>query len=371
MKVAQFVDTMVLGGAETMALRLSVALRRADIDVVLFCFESPRLLELTEELDIPYEILPHWSWYKSKATLPRFALHFRRRLMSRGCNVLHSHLLGATIAAGLSVPLTSIRHVATIHDTYTLAEKPSLIRMLRALSHWRTEIAAVSSAVESHLRGLGGFRLSRLHTVPNGVESPSLLSAQQRQTVRQSLGLVAEDYALICVARMVPLKAHGVLLEALALLDACPFVKLLLVGSGPQDHDLRSLARDWHLDARVHFLGERTDVPRLLQAADCFVLSSDTEGLSCSVLEAMAAGLPCVVTDVGGNRELIEPDSTGFLLPPRDPAAFARAIRTLSGDIGLGQACGVRARARVETEFSLDRMVERYVRLYSGPTRSR
>jgi glycosyltransferase involved in cell wall biosynthesis len=354
-----------------MALRLSAALRRAGTDVELFCFESPRLLELAEKLGVPYEVLPHWSWYKSKATLPRFALHFRRRLLSRGCTVLHSHLLGAAVAAGLSVPFTSIRHVATIHDTYTLAGKRSLIWTLRALSYWRTEIAAVSAAVQSQLRELGGFRPARMHTVPNGVEPPSPLSPQERRAVRETLGLLDEDYALICVARLVPLKAHGVLLEALTRLDACPSVKLLLVGTGPQDDQLRALARDWHLDSRVHFLGERTDVPRLLQAADCFVLSSDTEGLSCSILEAMAAGLPCVVTDVGGNRELVQPGLTGSLLPPRDPAAFARAIRALSEDIALGQACGARARARVDAEFSLDRMVTRYARLYGGPLRSR
>jgi glycosyltransferase involved in cell wall biosynthesis len=115
---------------------------------------------------------------------------------------------------------------------------------------------------------------------------------------------------------------------------------------------------------RVLFLGHRADVPDILQASDVFVLNSGSEGMSNALLEALAAGLPCVATAVGGNPELVRDGENGFLVPPRQSAPLARALATLLQDSSLRQRMGARSRALAAREYSLDAMIRRTEAIY-------
>ena len=143
-----------------------------------------------------------------------------------------------------------------------------------------------------------------------------------------------------------------------------PDLQLKLVGDGPERSKLEGLTRELGITSCVEFLGERTDVPNLLAQAGFFVSSSLTEGISLTLLEAMAVGLPVVATAVGGNSEIVADGVTGQLVPPADPTALARAIVSMCRSEDRWAALGQAGRDRVSEHFEVRRMVSDYERLY-------
>ena len=170
---------------------------------------------------------------------------------------------------------------------------------------------------------------------------------------------------LIAVARLSPEKDFPTLLRAVAM-ARCQVegLKLMIVGDGAERPMLEQLARDLHLDGSVEFLGERRDVPDLLRRAGLFVSSSKTEGISLTLLEAMAVGLPVLATRVGGNAEVVDDGVTGRLVPAESPQCLSAAIVRLCGERDLWSGMGQLGRQRVETNFDVNRMVSDYEGLY-------
>jgi glycosyltransferase involved in cell wall biosynthesis len=142
--------------------------------------------------------------------------------------------------------------------------------------------------------------------------------------------------------------------------------RLVLVGDGPLLEEVRRVLRTGNAEAHASLLGSREDVPSLLLSFDVFALSSRVEGISNTILEAMATGLPVVATRVGGNDELVEDEVTGSLVPPRDPDALAEALSRYVRDEKLRADRGRAGRLRAEREFGLDGMVARYVEVYDS-----
>jgi glycosyltransferase involved in cell wall biosynthesis len=145
----------------------------------------------------------------------------------------------------------------------------------------------------------------------------------------------------------------------------------VLVGDGPQHADVRAAVAAEGLADVTWLPGERDDIPHILRSLDCFVLPSLAEGISNTVLEAMASGVPVVATDVGGNAELVEAGRTGLLVPAADPAALAKALSAVARGDDAARSMGAAGRARVERLFSLDVMVGRYAALYQDELAAR
>jgi glycosyltransferase involved in cell wall biosynthesis len=143
-----------------------------------------------------------------------------------------------------------------------------------------------------------------------------------------------------------------------------PGFHLDVVGDGPERSALEALRRSLGLESSVSLLGERRDVARLLGDADLFALASTSEGLSVSILEALDSGLPSVVTNVGGNPEIVQHGTTGWLVPSASPEALAVALKALLEDPQALTAMGRAARLRAEQHFDLRGVVARYVSLY-------
>ena len=211
----------------------------------------------------------------------------------------------------------------------------------------------------------------RVRLIYNGVDAGRFAAGEvrieRRCALRTELGLPDDRVVLTCVANLFPYKGHADLLDALALLGAgfAARATLLLVGRDAGARAaLEAQAARLGLSASVRFLGERGDVPDLLVASDIGVLASHEEGFSNAVLEGMAAGLPMVVSDVGGNAEAVTDGECGHVVPARAPAVLAQALADLIGDVGRRQAMGEAARRRVAASFSLDACVAAYEALY-------
>ena len=211
----------------------------------------------------------------------------------------------------------------------------------------------------------------RVRLIYNGIDAGRFAAGEarieRRRTLRAALGLPDDRVVLACVANLFPYKGHADLLDALALLGAefAARATLLLIGrdSGARAA-LESQAARLGLSASVRFLGERGDVPDLLAASDIGVLASHEEGFSNAVIEGMAAGLPMVVSNVGGNAEAVIDGECGHVVPARDSAALAKALALLIRDPGRRQMMGDSARRRVTSSFSLDACVAAYEALY-------
>jgi sugar transferase (PEP-CTERM/EpsH1 system associated) len=177
---------------------------------------------------------------------------------------------------------------------------------------------------------------------------------------------------LITISRLEPVKDLPTLLKAAAIARrAVPALRLTVVGDGSERAALQGLAESLGLGPSVAFLGERGDVAALLAAAAVFVSSSSSEGVSLTLLEAMAVGLPVVATAVGGNPEVVEDGVTGELVPPAAPEALAAAIVRACADPGRAAAFGRAGRARVERHFDVREMVRSYERLYDDVLRGK
>lgn len=218
-------------------------------------------------------------------------------------------------------------------------------------------ILANSRAVAARYAAVFPARADRIRVIYNGVDvdrfAPQRL-APLRPRTRRDLAVPGEAPLIINVANLHPVKNQGLLLAAVA---ACgPDVHLLLAGDGPRRAALERQARDLGIRARVRFLGQVEDIAPYLAAADVFALSSDAEGFSNALLEAMAAGLPCVATAVGGNAEALE-GGGGVVVPPRDVGALTGALRAFINDPARRQLAGAQGQGAAAERFGLRRMV--------------
>ncbi|MGH7143087.1 MAG: glycosyltransferase, partial [Planctomycetota bacterium] len=174
-----------------------------------------------------------------------------------------------------------------------------------------------------------------------------------------------DDFVALCVAALTDHKDHATLLTAWqTVVRERPNAHLYLAGEGELEAALRAQVAALQLDAAVHFLGWREDIPDLLAAADLFVLTSHLEGLGTTLMDAQFCGLPIVATEAGGIPEVVEQGVTGILTPPRDPGAVARAILALAADPDRRETMGKAGRLRAQQMFVADRMVEQTFAVY-------
>ncbi len=186
-------------------------------------------------------------------------------------------------------------------------------------------IAAISSAVRAALVR-SGVDAAKIEVVPSGIDPAPEAGPAQRLALRRTFGIEEGTVLAITVSALAAGKGHRRLLSAVAAASVrAPMLRLWVAGSGPLERELREQAGALGLEARVQFLGFRTDIQALLHAADFFCLATQSEGLGSSILEAMAAGLPVVATRVGGIPEIVEEERTGILVSESDPSALAAA----------------------------------------------
>jgi glycosyltransferase involved in cell wall biosynthesis len=285
--------------------------------------------------------------------------------------VVHSFLplvtfMGALAGRVLRVPLviTSRRALGTHQERHTVLRP--FDRAANRLSHF---VTVNSRAVWDDVVSRDHIDPRKLVLIYNGVDARPFESASGvREKLRNHMGLRDFDKIVVVVANLIPYKGHLDFLKAARLVkDRIPGTAFCLVGEdrGIQKN-LESEAQNLGIRECVLFMGQRSDIPSLLAASDLFVLPSHEEGFSNVILEAMAAGLPVVATKVGGNSEAVADGATGWLVPPRNPAAMAGRIVDLLSDTEKAISWGARGRERVKKLFTIEQMVEKHLTLYAG-----
>lgn len=277
---------------------------------------------------------------------------------------IHVHHALALTLCGLAARLAGVKHVVmTEHAIYQFLADSSYRRTARRYCRFASAITGVHSGITDYFRDELGVRSERLNVIPNGVPE-FRRDDDARQQVRAGLGLDSSMFVCLYVGRFVDVKDLPTLLRAAAGL-AEPIrrmTRVLLVGDGPERRGLESLCKSLALERTVLFLGERSDVPGLLNAADAFVMTSSTEGLPMALIEAMAAGLPCVATSVGGIPTLLA-EGAGLVVPPGRPEEVERALTRLAEDPQLRRELSKRASLKARTKYGLKPVASAYLSL--------
>ncbi len=308
-------------------------------------------------------------WIRTSDLGPLFGLSFvagvaraLRRLRPE-YDLIHTHQgLWEAIATGLARPLLSgaptlIQPASSGYfgEAEELARTKGFPLLRRAILH-NTAFAAISRDIEGQWLALG-VPPEKVTMMASGVDARHFYAGPVDPAFEAKL---PPRPRVVFTGRLHPQKNLGRLLEAWRGVDRA---SLVLVGDGEERGALESRARGLGLADRVHFAGRVDDPAGHLRAADVFALPSVAEGMSNSLLEAMATGLPCLASDIGGNTDLLGLDDAGLLLPD-DPAAWSGAINRVVADHDLAARLGAAARRRVETEFSIEAVVDRYEQLY-------
>ena len=372
-RILYAIGSLELGGAESQMALLIRELKRRDYQCELFALEAEGPFKRVLEQDgIPI----HGGGYVSEARkavkifqLLRAMVRLWRLSRQVRPDVLHAYLpltnfMGALVgrATGVKKIITSRRALGTHQDRHPY--RKWLDKIANALSG---RVTVNSDAVRRDTIIRDGIAPEKLALIRNGLDIGRFAQiGEDRETVRARLRLGIDEIGIIKVGNLIPYKGHADLIAAFKkVIDESHNVKLFLVGEdrGIQT-DLERLAAGMGVSDRVHFLGRRTDVPSLLMAMDLYVMASHEEGSSNALLEAMAAGLPIVATDVGGNRESLGEGLAGILVPPHDPQALALAINQLLADGAARARLAANARARA-LEYGVAEMVDAHIALYS------
>lgn len=348
----QIVQHLKPGGIETLSLEFC---QQPDVTVYLISLEGnkaeslaqwPRLKPFARRLFFLNK-KPGWS-----ASCIWKLTQLLRELQPQR---VHTHHIGSMIYGGLAARLAGVPElIHTEHDAWHLESSKRRWLVRACLQFLRPTLVADAQAVAHRIAEF--FPKRPCEVIENGINT-EVFTIGSQQLARRALGLPQGVPMIGCAARLQPVKGHITLLKAMQKLPN--HVHLALAGSGPLQDELQQFCRDHQLAHRVHFLGHIDQMPLFYQALDLFCLSSDHEGMPLSALEAQACGKHVVLTDVGGCRQCVGPDS-GLLVPPRQPSALAEALGVM-----LGKSACTEPRRYVVQQRSVDVMLQRYQQLLS------
>lgn len=367
--VLHVVRALQTGGLETVVLESCLRMRRIEGVQAGICalFPGDGLQRRLRYRDVPVNVLTRPSRWNGLSTV----LGLTGVLRVQKPDVVHIHNFVSQVRAAPAARLAGVPVVVT---TKHGSEWPRLLGSAAlAARFWNLSdaLAAVSEEVLSGFEAAYGRPLGHGRVVLNGIDTerfrPTTMNVENAR--HEVLGMTGRPL-LGTVGRLVEGKGISVLVEALGLIRReAPGAALVVVGDGPRREALQRTARQLGLADRVCFLGKRDDVERIYPLCDVYVQPSHAEGISLTILEACATGLPVVATDVGGNPEVIDEGRTGVLVPAADPAALGRAVLRLWGDPARARQIGRAARRRVRNDFSVERMVGQYMDLYRDVSR--
>ena len=325
---------------------------------------SERKLTAREEPPVPFTRIPDTRLKFPLAQVARWRW-IRAELRARPADLVHAYFFWPIIYARLLRRAGLIPALVENREDQGFAWGRVEYAMLRATRYVPDRVICVSEAVRSVVLAREGFDPDRVITIRNGIP-PAVAVEEPPRGLRAELGLPAGAPVVGVVANYNrAVKGVADAIEAIALIRrSVPDAHLLLLGKGEEEGALRSLARSRGVESAVSFAGFRTDIHHCYRLMDVSGLTSLSEGLSITLLESMKYGVPVVATRVGGNPEVVVDGVTGFLVPPRNPAAFAERVVQLLRDPALRRVQGAAGRHRIEEEFSLAATAARYARVY-------
>jgi len=360
--VMHLIHTMAYGGVETVVINWLRKIDRDRFDIHLVCFDNPDdseepFVEAARNAGLTVSKIP---WGRRKPLL-KAARALAAMVREHGVDILHAHNWYADFIVALTARLVPVKTITTLYVWHDYDWKRNILqaidqRVIRAFD--RITAHCDDTRRKTIERGIAP---QDVDTLICGFETHRVeLDSEERAHRRREQGVGDDDIVLLNIARLYPEKAHDGLLRSFKLIhERCPRAQLWIAGVGPLEDEVKALCTELGLDDSVRFLGFVKDLPSLLALADIQVHPAHIEGVPLAVCEGMAAGLPIVVSEVGGLPEVVDYGRTGILVKAGDETGFAEAVLNLIEHPEKGREIGAAARQFMENDYSLATAVHR------------
>ena len=359
-RVVYLSHAFMVGGAEEMVLNLVRHLPPRYEPIVCCIHHAGPIGEEIRKAGVRCEVLhldPGWR-------RPGHIFEMERVLRDLRVDIVHTFLLTASLYGRLAAMLAGVPViVGTEVNVYERKERHHVLAERLLMKGTDRVIASAESVRDFYIKQIHADP-AKVDVIHNAVDWKQLETSTSRDAVRTALGVPRDAQVAGIIARLTEQKGHRVLFEALAQNPALATLHVVVVGDGELRGDLENHVAALGLHERVHFLGARRDLGDLLAAVDLFVMPSFWEGLPLSMVLAMGAGLPVVVTRVAGIPEVVTDEVTGLLVPPGDATALGVALARVTADRALGTRLGEAARAFVRPRFGIEGYVDAVAGLY-------
>jgi glycosyltransferase involved in cell wall biosynthesis len=367
-KIAFVIDSIVspTAGTEKQLLFLLRHLDRNKFEPYLCCLQSSQWLENDFDICSLYIVkVKSFMNPLSFFRLWRFAKFLRREKVG----IVQTYFRDANIAGIISGKLARVKRIISTRRNIGYWHNRLEVLILRFLNQWVTRFVANSEYARIRASKIEGIPPEKIEVIYNFVNLEMFKKEDDQEVnkLKESLGAANGRPVVTMVANLRPVKGADVFLESARLaLDSVPGINFIVAGEGKERKRLEVICRRLKLDSSVKLIGAVSDVIPLLRASDIGVLSSYSESLSNSIIEYMAAGVPVICTDVGGNRELVKDGLNGIVVRPGDPERLANAIIMLINDPTLRLRMGKESLRLAQSLFNFDKIVSAYEDLYQN-----
>jgi glycosyltransferase involved in cell wall biosynthesis len=359
MKIAHVVDSMEVGGAETLVSQICRLQRKQGHEPRVYAVGA--LGPLGEQMRKEgFSVQPHMGRHLADSLRNFFRIFKETRP-----DVAHLHNPTPTVYAAMAARMAGVPCIVSTRHSLVARPRRLIVELKYAFAaafcDW---IAGICDATANNIKSIHSIPARKIVRVYNGA-NPMLRTAKEQWPAKTG-------FTLVYVGRLEPVKNHALLLNAFYLaLKSMPGLRLWMVGDGSERQALENLAAQLGITSQVTFWGRKLDVAPFFSAADAFIMSSKSEGLPISLLQAFSLGLPAIVTDVGGMAEVVQLAGAGFTVSVIDPAGMAAAIlRLAAGDAERAQF-SINAEDAFHARFTLEIMADAYMDLYRKPARTR
>lgn len=358
-RICHLIWALEPGGAERQVVTIAKWQKQnGDFPMVVCLTRKGKLAEELEDAGIPVHLIlkKMGADFSIIGKLVRF-------FKDHSVNLVHTHVPTANLWGRLAARKAGCPVIVSEHSDMAATNFK-----FKCINRWLNRDTAAYIVVSQHIKDLmaqNGVPPEKIRVIRNGIPIGFQAEEATRQAVRKTLGVKTQEPLIGTVGRLEERKDHAMLLSACALIKKeIPNARFILVGDGPLREALEKQAEELGLGNSVIFTGVRQDIAALLAALDIFVLSSITEGISISLLEAMAAGKPCVVTRVGGNPEVITDQVTGRLVPAQNAENLSEAVVSLLKNPKRTGEMAVAGRLHVHAHFSQESMMRQIQDVY-------
>lgn len=364
-KILHIIHSLKIGGLENGVINLINHLDDARFENAICCIHSSG--PMAERLKKPIEI---YSLEKGNGRDYLLPFKIAKIVNKIKPDIVHTRNWAA-IDGVIGARLAGVRSV--IHGEHGReASDPTGANVIRkkirkVLSPWISRFVTVSEELKNWLVYDVGIPQEKVIQIINGVDTIRFKLQEGRDMIKKKLGFDKDSFIIGTVGRLDLVKGHDTILDAFKLFCGSHENKklnLIVIGTGPLEKKLKMRAKEMNIEDKIVFLGDKNDVVQYYDCMDVYVLSSIAEGISNTILEAMACGLPVIATHVGGTSELVDDNETGFLFEPGDFSGLSQKLSVYFDDPEVMVRHGINGRRKAEDKFSLARMVRRYEEIY-------
>jgi len=356
------------GGAEALRYTMLKYIDRKKYDISLCCLvRKGEIGDDIEKLGFNVDLLNTSDKIYNLAAIIKLYKYLHRNKI----DILQTVFFNVNLLGRVAGILAGVPKIIIEEHSYYERYNPRFGFILRGvnkyLSRLTYKIIACADIVAKRISSEENIPMDKFCVIPNTVDPQRMRPSRSREGLRKELNIREGELVIGSIASFAPRKGHIFLLKAIEeCIKEIPKIKVLLVGTGMLRDKAAEMVKEKGLSEHIVFLGLRKDIPDIISMLDIYIQPSLAEAFSISITEAMSMGVACIVTDVGGNREIVSGDQCGILVPPRDPVALKDAIVRLAQDADLRKKIGKSAAERIASVFNPKRYINSLEELYDN-----